>query len=440
MFLIQEVVYIYVLVKTKDQANNHMERITIKNFAGIDDLEISLNRINVFIGKQASGKSITAKLIYFFKGVSREFLDSALNEKTKTQAEKRLLSKFEEYFPTDTWPIKNFDITYHFDEHFIRVKKEKSKLKIEFSETVNKLFTYCKRIIKSDKGRFHPEDKFEIYRPSFKVHEKYMSIVEKELGNNASFNPLFIPAGRSFFANLQSSIFSFLSNNKAIDPFLVEFGSFYENIKPMALRSPAGRDDKHIFTMADNLIYEIIGGKYHREKNKDYLIHADRRKINVSFSSSGQQETLPLLLILKSLLRISFIGSGSSIFIEEPEAHLFPATQKKVIELMGLIFNNSKTASQLIITTHSPYVLTSLNNLIQASIISKSSQESLKERIYSIVPKEEIIDETFLNAFAFLDGKAESIVDKETGLIYSKYLDNVSEEIAVQFDHLLNIN
>jgi len=414
-----------------------MERISIKNFAGIDTLDISLNRINVFIGRQASGKSVTAKLIYYFKGVSRDFLDSALSDKTKLQAEKKLLSKFEDYFPIDTWPTKNFEIVYYFDDNFIRLAKEKGKLKIKFSDAVAKLFNYCKRVIKTDKERFNPQDKFEIYKPSYRIHEKYLSIVEKELGYNASYNPLFIPAGRSFFANLQSSIFSFLSNNKAIDPFLVEFGSFYENIKPLADRAFSARENKHIFSLANNLMLEIIGSRYLREKNKDYLIHDDKRKINVSFSSSGQQETLPLLLILKALLKISFIGSGSSVFIEEPEAHLFPAAQKKIIELMGLVFNNAKNPTQLVITTHSPYVLTSINNLVQGHISESKLDDTRKNELYNILPKEYLIDEHFLNAFAFKDGKVESIINKELGLIYSRYLDNISEEIAIQFDQLL---
>lgn len=416
-----------------------MEQIKIKNFGGIEDLTIELNKVNLFIGRQASGKSITAKLIYFFKGVTREFFDSALAERTKVQLEKKLLQKFEEYFPTDTWPSKNFEIVYTLNGNDISIRKEKSKLKIEFSETYVKLFNYSKKIIKSDKDKFKPEDQFEIYRPNYKINEKYLTLVEKELGDSSSFNPLFIPAGRSFFANLQSSIFSFLSNNKAMDPFLVEFGSFYENIKPLAARMPMGRDDKHLNLIADKLIFEILGSKYLREKNKDYLIHADKRKINVSFTSSGQQETLPLILILKALLRINFIGNGSSLFIEEPEAHLFPAAQKKVIELMGLTFNNSKNRSQLIVTTHSPYVLTSINNLIQASIVSNSVSEEKKLAVYKIVPKELIISEKYLNAYAFKDGTAVNIVDKETGLIYSKYLDSVSEEISIEFDELLNI-
>lgn len=417
-----------------------MEQIRIKTFAGIDDLTIELNKVNIFIGRQASGKSITAKLIYYFKGITREFFDAAVAEKTKVQVEKKLLQKFEEYFPAESWPSKNFEIVYSVDGSSVTIKKEKSKLKILFSESYIILLNFSKKIIKYDRTKFNPEDQFEIYRPNYKVNERYLDLVQKELGEISSYNPLFIPAGRSFFANLQSSIFSFLSNNKAMDPFLVEFGSFYENIKPLASRMPLGREDKHLLSLADKITYDIIGSKYLREKNKDFLVHADKRKINVSFTSSGQQETLPLILILRALLRINFIGNGSALFVEEPEAHLFPAAQKKVIELMGLTFNNSKSDSQLIVTTHSPYVLTSINNLIQANIAFNSADIINKEKVVKIIPKELMINETYLNAYAFKNGTAVSIVDKETGLIYSKYLDSVSEEISIEFDNLLNID
>ncbi len=46
------------------------ERLIIRNFAGIDEIDIELGRINIFIGAQASGKSICVKCLYFSKAVS----------------------------------------------------------------------------------------------------------------------------------------------------------------------------------------------------------------------------------------------------------------------------------------------------------------------------------------------------------------------------------
>ncbi len=42
------------------------EKIIIKNFGPLKQLELDLKEIMVFIGPQASGKSTIAKLIYFF--------------------------------------------------------------------------------------------------------------------------------------------------------------------------------------------------------------------------------------------------------------------------------------------------------------------------------------------------------------------------------------
>lgn len=46
-----------------------MESIHIKDFRGIEEMTLEINKINILIGPQASGKSVTAKLIYFFKKV-----------------------------------------------------------------------------------------------------------------------------------------------------------------------------------------------------------------------------------------------------------------------------------------------------------------------------------------------------------------------------------
>ena len=44
-----------------------MEKIEIKDFVGIKDITIEIKQINILIGPQASGKSIIAKLIFYFK-------------------------------------------------------------------------------------------------------------------------------------------------------------------------------------------------------------------------------------------------------------------------------------------------------------------------------------------------------------------------------------
>ena len=61
------------------------EFIRISNFGGIKEMEMELKPINVIIGPQASGKSVTAKLLYFFKSFFGEIFEKGvfpINEPT----------------------------------------------------------------------------------------------------------------------------------------------------------------------------------------------------------------------------------------------------------------------------------------------------------------------------------------------------------------------
>lgn len=421
-----------------------MERIIIENFGGLDKLDIELNKINVFIGKQASGKSVTAKLLFFFKEVYKDIFEANTQVKSKQVVNQYILDIFCNYFPPHTWGDKPFVVKYSLDEHFIRVLKvDEQKLKIEYSDSIKELFTIAKKLIKQDKERFSPKDEFDIYQPNnYHLERQYVSMVQNKINVKIGYSQLYIPAGRSFFANLQNNIFSFLSNNKSIDPFLVRFGAFYENIKPIVVRSSfLSILDKKIASLFEQLSQDIINGVYLREDNQDFLLHDDKRKINVSFVSSGQQEILPLVLMLRTLVSSSSSGGGTTIYIEEPEAHLFPRAQKKIVELLTLVASHSQNKIQLVITTHSPYILTSFNNLAQAGVIKTSLSENNEKlnELYQVIDKELILDPNHLSAFALKDRTGLSIIDDETSLIHADYLDSISEEIAEQFDHFLNL-
>lgn len=92
---------------------------------------------------------------------------------------------------------------------------------------------------------------------------------------------------------------------------------------------------------------------------------------------------------------------------------------------------------QFVITTHSPYILTAFNNLLQAGYLLEQGAD--KKKLFKIVPEFEVLKCGELNAYAFQDGGVVSLIDEETGLISADLLDQVSEEIAVQFDELLEL-
>ena len=62
-----------------------------------------------------------------------------------------------------------------------------------------------------------------------------------------------------------------------------------------------------------------------------------------------------------------------------------------------------------------------------------------KEKLYQVIPKDMILDPEVVNAYYMADGKCESIINPEDHLINAGAIDEVSENIAIQFDQLLDI-
>jgi hypothetical protein len=188
----------------------------------------------------------------------------------------------------------------------------------------------------------------------------------------------------------------------------------------------------------DRLISEILNGDYLRDKDKDYLVHKDLRKVNLLYASSGQQETLPVLLVLKSLTQLQFRGGGLTLYIEEPEAHLFPIAQKRIVQLLARTFNTEGNNLQIIVTTHSPYILASFNNLMEAGKIL-DEKEGTEEELTGIIPKQEIISLGAVAAYALVNGVKTDLIDPSTKLISPNILDSVSDEISIEFGKLLDL-
>ncbi|MFM6755908.1 MAG: AAA family ATPase, partial [Dolichospermum sp.] len=281
-----------------------------------------------------------------------------------------------------------------------------------------------------------------------KIEEYYNTIFTEYILRDNHFNSLelvtFIPAGRSFFANLQNNIFSFLSENIVIDYFLKEFGSAYERVK----NSYHFRKLIHAFKLNDSideLINQIIVGNYSYEKDQDWILYTNEtnknRRTNLSHSSSGQQEALPMTLILAIL---PFISSTTLFIIEEPEAHLFPTSQKHVISLISQVFNATEKKHKFIITTDSPYILTAFNNLIQAgntlkALREKPEQNDLLKDLFKIVPESQILDINDVAAYTIKNGMIESLINEDNNLIDANIIDEVSNEFSQVFEKLIEL-
>ncbi|MCA2812525.1 MAG: AAA family ATPase [Microcystis sp. M090S1] len=417
-----------------------MESLTIENFLIIKYAEIEIKKINVIIGEQSTGKSIIAKLVFLFQTFLFYQVKLLVTNLQDQQGLKRHLQKrFEELFPKYAWKEQVFKIVYRLDDmnFLIERYKDKSgyfKLQFTYSDNFKKFYnTTIRQVSKIAKSNNKVTQ--DIYSDMNDCVAK--NIADFFQGNEKIFSTkiLFVPASRTLFVKyFTNNIFAFLSNNFDLDPLIINFGSNYENaqrlyriINESESLFQDKKDDKKLYDQIKLITEKILSGSYGREKDQDWLYHADGRKINLIDASSGQQEALPMLLIL---LVFPFFATHESnqFFIEEPETHLFPSAQRDMVELFTLLYANKNC--RFFLTTHSPYILTALNNKIMAANVEPVKAEK------SLGYKNTIQFQD-VSAYTISNGQTQSILDTEVNLIGINNLDAVSDELSQEFEEIL---
>jgi predicted ATP-dependent endonuclease of OLD family len=125
--------------------------------------------------------------------------------------------------------------------------------------------------------------------------------------------------------------------------------------------------------------------------------------------------------------------------IEELELHAWPLLQKKLLySLVERLKHPKLKDSYVILPTHSPYLLSAANNLLFASKVN-TEVGGIRSRVKAIVPEGSWIDKASFCAYYLEHGIARSIVDPTTGLIDENELDTISEDLAVEFDQLMEL-
>lgn len=398
-------------------------KLEIVKFGPIEDSIFDIKDVNIFIGESATGKSIITKLIY----ISNTFIRFIISKGTKDSNTLNTIQNLKESFRNSYFNIfkdtyKNFDFTYYYtDEKFVRfTHSNKSQYKVEFSDELKR---EIETAYTNFKKRFENLEQNNIESDSM-LPSIYGLILFQEIKKVfTKDNYIYIPAGRSFFTMLSKNIFSIIENGVEIDYIFTQFGRLFQNTKK-EFENLNKKISKKDLLFIESKYKELLKGTYAFVDDEDRIYINKDEFLPLNQISSGQQELLPALLILLSVLNSK---TSTTIIFEEPEAHLFPKDQQRLVELLIYILNHTQSGNRLIITTHSPYILSVLNNLIYAG---KLNSKYIDENLYLHFEN--------ISAYSLSNNKAKSILNKENNLIDANYIDDVSNDIANIFDKLLD--
>ncbi|MCB9552247.1 MAG: ATP-binding protein [Myxococcales bacterium] len=125
---------------------------------------------------------------------------------------------------------------------------------------------------------------------------------------------------------------------------------------------------------------------------------------------------------------------GDVILIDEPEMNAHPATQLAIAEFLAMMVN---AGVRVIATTHSPYIVDHLHNLIEASRLEPEAQATFAER-FKLQSADAFIPADAVATYHFdLDGTVTDVFDRSDRLIDWSTFGAEADEIGNLYTALL---
>lgn len=145
---------------------------------------------------------------------------------------------------------------------------------------------------------------------------------------------------------------------------------------------------------------KVVAGLYEVKKSQEEIEVNEKRIKEIIADNSLDADTRTMLLKMLSNNKNSRLVS----IVEEPEQNLFPDSQERLTyELLRL---TGKGGNQLVLTTHSPYIINFLTLAVKAKqVYDILKSEEIKVKLSQLVPVESMIDGNSLSIYQLsLDG------------------------------------
>ena len=435
-----------------------MSTLIINKVGPIDRVQFELNRINCFIGPQSSGKSTIAKIISFCMWLEKDVL-----------IHRNTLHIDQEFFHKNLLAFHQLEHAFTEESHIsyqssilsFQYSNEKFSIQLEDGFSLGKV----------GKNAYIPAERNVITLPGIlnlplgdtnlksfisdwtMIHHKYtLENAVPLLNLKVSF----------YYDDKKQQDILVLENGKDIS--LHEASSGLQSAVPLALyvdyltswiyqhandTSVKMRKELELAVLREffkvipesSLSEDKVLEIYENESLRN-LFKADIEKFRTliqDLKSKEKDVETPLdsfFLLEENITKPHF----SNIIIEEPEQNLFPETQVALVYYILKKIN--KDRDNLVITTHSPYILYALNNCMLGGLVKDNIEDDdswLQTQSAWVLPSQvSVWALTADGKFLKLEGAVQPTIQDEDGLIRKNYLDDCMRNIMSDFTNLLN--
>ena len=433
-----------------------MAHFVIDNIGPITHIEFDLNRVNVFIGPQSVGKSTIAKIISFCLWLEKYTIRQQHVDNVDLDFIKdRLISfhKMDSYFRRDSH-IKYNGIAINFEFYYSNppvIEKTDSFSEAEIGKVA---YVPAERNIVS-MGNVS----------SFKLEDDYVrDFIFEWLGIRSKFNKenaVPIPGTDvTYYYDEKKGDTIELPDGHPI--FLTESSSGLQAATPLFIYCKYVED--WIYNHNADMSYEDLDKIIEGVNRKTFDILSQVPENSDVFKGDKYEDNAELLAqfskyILTEEDHSNHVASYNflkryadklrkphftQLIIEEPELNLFPKTQVALLFSVLSLMQNDRN-DNLVITTHSPYILYALNNCLLANLVKGKMPQNKMEKIRCAGV---VLNPTDVSVYEIENGTFHPIennndiekytIQDNSGLIRQNFFDRVMKGIMEDFNSLLD--
>ncbi|HHU27049.1 MAG TPA: ATP-binding protein [Bacteroidales bacterium] len=430
--------------------------ITIRNVGPIEkEVTITLNRVNILIGQQGIGKSTIAKIACYCSWVEKEI--STMQTPESFEEDGYFIENLVIFHQLTGFINENTFISFSSDA--LSFKYENGKFSFRWNEN---RWGYKRR-----KTLYIPAERnivavipnwFEVKLANNNTRS-YLADWERVRRHHTSESPVPMVGATQYYFN-QTNRSDHIITADGKDILLQNASSGLQTLAPLQALIKYYADDFYQKTLYreengidDNERYAKLGTVlmnhlYETELTKEERVAHNMRNQQI-FKTHEDITTLPYEVRNRmifpnqkfqdrynSIVKDMWIASSTAFFIEEPELNLYPTSQYELIRSLIELLKSTRRPHTVFITTHSPYILTTLNNLIFGAEVAKQHPKEVSR----VLPESLWVNKEDVAAWKLTNmGVLEDLMSTEIPMLKAEEIDDISGTINDEFDELFEI-
>ena len=373
---------------------------------------VGIKKCTLFIGPQGSGKSSVAKLVAEFAWLEKALVKGVVSI-DELQRKNRFCDRYCNYHRLSSFFRAETVIRYIGKYHDFEYSGERLRViprRGEISGLSKIMYIPAERNVlgvmeKPGMSRYFTDS----LRTFWEAYEDARMALKAEVE---------LPVGGICFTYDRLNKIGWVKGD-AFRTRLSEAASGYQSLVPLFLvcRDMANKVEENLSVLGEN--------------TEDYR----RLQKEVDAIMKNRELTDEIRAAALESLSARYRYSSFVNIVEEPELNLYPVTQRDLLRELILLVNRRED-NQLLVTTHSPYILSALNNLLYAAQVGCKHPAEVEK----IVSEDCWMPASEVAAYALENGKIVSIMDTELQQIAAERIDGVSEDLNKEYEQLLDLD